>query len=180
MVDVTPFPCLGTSLTLPYLHHMYLENKLNNKRQNELIPYNDCLYRNMYRYEYIVLLDIDEVITPVKHNNWAEMMDEVVKSSLKVKNETRASWNFRNVYFMDEMLDQNEPEHFPDIPPYLHRMQHVYRSANYTKPGQYVELPLTNKNQIVIARSQDLHTLTCQTGIMVQMNIIFTNKQEPA
>ena len=72
------------------------------------------------------------------------------------------SWNFRNVYFMDEMLDQNEPEHFPDIPPYLHRMQHVYRSANYTKPGQYVELPLTNKNQIVIARSQNLHTLTYQ------------------
>jgi len=139
MVDVTPISLPGYQPNLPVLQHMYLKSKLNNKRQNELIPYNDCLYRNMYRYEYIALLDIDEVIMPVEHNNWAEMMEEVVKSSLKVKNETRASWNFRNVYFMDEMLDQNEPEHFSDIPPYLHMMQHVYRSANYTKPGQYVK-----------------------------------------
>ena len=43
------------------LQHLYLKSKTNNKRQNELIPYNDCLYRNMYRYEYIALLDIDEV-----------------------------------------------------------------------------------------------------------------------
>merc|ERR1712080_724094 len=78
-----------------------------------LIPYNDCLYRNMYRYEYVALLDIDEVIMPIKHNNWAEMMEEAVKASLKVKNETRASWNFRNVYFMDEMTDLHEPQHSP-------------------------------------------------------------------
>jgi len=138
-VDVTPISLPGHQPNLPVLQHMYLKSKLNNKRQNELIPYNDCLYRNMYRYEYVALLDIDEVIMPIKHNNWAEMMDEVVKASLKVKNETRASWNFRNVYFMDEMTDLHEPQHFASIPPYLHMLQHVYRSANYTKPGQYVK-----------------------------------------
>lgn len=138
-VDVTPISLPGHQPNLPVLQHMYLKSKLNNKRQNELIPYNDCLYRNMYRYEYVALLDIDEVIMPIKHNNWAEMMDEVVKASLKVKNETRASWNFRNVYFMDEMTDLHEPQHFSSIPPYLHMLQHVYRSANYTKPGQYVK-----------------------------------------
>eukprot|EP00092_Neocalanus_flemingeri_P000504 GFUD01000535.1.p1 GENE.GFUD01000535.1~~GFUD01000535.1.p1 ORF type:complete len:579 (-),score=145.76 GFUD01000535.1:297-2033(-) len=139
LVDVTPISLPGYQPNLPVLQHMYLKSKLNNKRQNELIPYNDCLYRNMYRYEYIALLDIDEVIMPIKHNNWADMMKEVITTSMKVKNETRASWNFRNVYFMDEMLDLHEPDHFKDIPPYLHMMQHVYRSANYTKPGQYVK-----------------------------------------
>ena len=79
------------------------------------------------RYDYITLLDIDEVIMPLKHENWAGMMDEVVKGSLKIKNETRASWNFRNVYFMDEMLDAHEHQHFKDIPEYLHMMQHVFR-----------------------------------------------------
>jgi hypothetical protein len=39
----------GYQPNLPGLQHMYLKSKLNNKRQNELIPYNDCLYRNMYR-----------------------------------------------------------------------------------------------------------------------------------
>jgi len=139
LVDVTPISLPGYQPNLPVLQHMYLKSKLNNKRQNELIPYNDCLYRNLYRYDYIALLDIDEVITPIKHNNWADMMEEVIETSLKVKNETRASWNFRNVYFMDEMLDAHEHNHFKDIPEYLHIMQHVYRSANYTKPGQYVK-----------------------------------------
>ena len=47
---------------------------------------------------------------------------------MQVKNESRASYNFRNVYFMDEMLRANEPSgFFKDIPPYLHMLQHVYR-----------------------------------------------------
>lgn len=139
IVDLTPISLPGYQPNLPGLQHMYLKSKLNNKRQNELIPYNDCLYRNMYRYEYIALLDIDEVIMPLVHNNWAEMMEAVVEASLKIKNESRASYNFRNVYFMDEMLDSHEHGHFKDIPPYLHMLQHVFRSANYTKPGQYVK-----------------------------------------
>ena len=49
MVDVTPISLPGYQPNLPYLQHMYLKSKLNNKRQNELIPYNDCLYRNLYR-----------------------------------------------------------------------------------------------------------------------------------
>jgi len=139
LVDLTPLSLPGYQPNLPGLQHMYLKSKTNNKRQNELIPYNDCLYRNMYRYEYIALLDIDEIIMPLKHNNWEELMDEVIKQSLKVKNETRASYNFRNVYFMDDMLETHEHGHFKDIPPYLHMLQHVYRSQNYTKPGQYVK-----------------------------------------
>merc|ERR1712241_89105 len=138
-VDLTPISLPGYQPNIQVLQHLYLKSKTNNKRQNELIPYNDCLYRNMYRYEYIALLDIDEVIMPLKHTNWEDMMKEAVQSSLKVKNETRASWNYRNVYFMDEMLDAHEHQHFKDIPEYLHMMQHVYRSANYTKPGQYVK-----------------------------------------
>ena len=49
VVDVTPYSLPGYQPNLPYLQHMYLQTKRNNKRQNELIPYNDCLYRNMYR-----------------------------------------------------------------------------------------------------------------------------------
>ena len=55
------FSFLGYQPNIQVLQHLYLKSKTNNKRQNELIPYNDCLYRNMYRYEYIALLDIDEV-----------------------------------------------------------------------------------------------------------------------
>ena len=114
------------------LQHLYLKTKTNNKRQNELIPYNDCLYRNMYQYEYIALLDIDEVIMPIAEDNWADLMKNVKKLALKVKNEERASYNFRNVYFLDEMLEAHAksgslPYGLKDIPEYMHMARHVYR-----------------------------------------------------
>ena len=48
-VEVTPLSLPGHQPNLPVLQHLYLKSKLNDKRQNELIPYNDCFYRNMYR-----------------------------------------------------------------------------------------------------------------------------------
>ncbi|KAK9497191.1 hypothetical protein O3M35_004556 [Rhynocoris fuscipes] len=116
---------------------MYLIKKINHKRQNELIPYNDCLYRNMYKYEYLVLLDIDEIIMPLKVGNWRELMDIVLKKALGIKNETRASYNVRNVYFLDDLSHKHG--WFENIPRYHHMLQHVYRSKNFTKPNQYVK-----------------------------------------
>jgi len=143
-VDVTPISLPGYQPNMQILQHLYLKSKTNNKRQNELIPYNDCLYRNMYQYEYIALLDIDEVIMPIAEDNWSDLMKKVKKLALKVKNEDRASYNFRNVYFLDEMLEAHTksgslPFGLKDIPEYMHMARHVYRSANYTKPGQYVK-----------------------------------------
>lgn len=162
-VDLTPISLPGYQPNMQILQHLYLKSKLNNKRQNELIPYNDCLYRNMYRYEYIALLDIDEVIVPKQQDGWAAMMEDVVKASLKVKNETRASFNFRNVYFMDEMLTAHEPSGtFKDVPPYMHMMQHVYRSANYTKPGQYVKC-FHNPEKVLILHNH--FPLGCLGGV---------------
>lgn len=147
LVEMTKITLPGNLPNLPGFRHLYLKKKLTDKRQNELIPYNDCLYRNLYSYEYLTLLDIDEVIMPLKHPNWSDMMDEVLKLSLTEKNYTRASYNFRNVYFLHDVanLDDNQRQsvhdtlHEPAIPPYLHMLQHVYRSRNYTKPGQYVK-----------------------------------------
>jgi len=39
--------------------------------------------------------DIDEVIVPIEGNNWSDLMKEVIERSLKVKNDSRASYNFR-------------------------------------------------------------------------------------
>lgn len=136
-VEVTPITLPGGQPNLAGFQHLYLTKRVNHKRQNELIPYNDCLYRNMYRYEYIVLLDIDEVIMPVQATNWRELMDTVLKKALAEKNETRASYNVRNVYFLDDFIHSHG--WFDDMPPYMHMLQHVYRSKNFTKPNQYIK-----------------------------------------
>lgn len=136
-VDVTPLTLPGGQPNIPGFQHMYLSKKINHKRQNELIPYNDCLYRNLYTYKYIALLDVDEVIMPVKVMSWKDLMDVVLKKALAIKNETRASYNVRNVYFLDDLLHSHG--WFKDIPKYMHMLQHVYRSKNFTQPNQYVK-----------------------------------------
>ncbi|RWS27472.1 Glycosyltransferase-like protein, partial [Leptotrombidium deliense] len=143
LVELTKITLPGNQPNLPGFRHFYLKYKLTSKRQNELIPYNDCLYRNIYSYKYLALLDIDEIIMPLQHDNWSQLMQAVQVDSLKIKNYTRASYNVRNVYFLDDLGDGEEQMthtgHEPGIPRYLHMLQHVYRSRNYTKPGQYVK-----------------------------------------
>lgn len=136
-VDVTPLTLPGGQPNVPGFQHMYLVKKWNNKRQNELIPYNDCLYKNLYTYEYIALLDIDEVIMPVNTMSWQELMDVVLPKARAAKNDTQASYNVRNVYFLDDLIEVHG--FFKDIPRYMHMLQHVYRSKNFTKPNQYVK-----------------------------------------
>ncbi|XP_071439396.1 uncharacterized protein [Hetaerina americana] len=136
-VEVTPLTLPGGQPNVPGFQHMYLVKKVNHKRQNELIPYNDCLYKNLYTYEYIALLDVDEVIMPVKTMSWRELMDEVLPKALAIRNETRASYNVRNVYFLDDLIHAHG--WFKDTPKYMHMLQHVYRSKNFTNPGQYVK-----------------------------------------
>uniref|UniRef100_A0A023GAL3 Glycosyltransferase family 92 protein n=1 Tax=Amblyomma triste TaxID=251400 RepID=A0A023GAL3_AMBTT len=142
LVELTPITLPGGQPNLPGLRHHFLNMKLTHKRQNELIPYNDCLYRNLYSYEYIVLLDIDEVVMPVQHRTWKELMNEVVPMALQQKNYTRASYNVRNVYFLDDMMNEDAKKHAVHevgIPGYMHMLQHVYRAKNFTKPGSYVK-----------------------------------------
>ena len=49
LVEVTPLSLPGHFPSIPGLTNLYLKARKQNKRQNELIPYNDCFYRNMYR-----------------------------------------------------------------------------------------------------------------------------------
>lgn len=35
---------------------------------------NDCLYRNMYRHQYVALIDLDEFIVPRHNNTLIELM----------------------------------------------------------------------------------------------------------
>ena len=60
----------------------------------QLLIMNDCLLRNMYEVEYIVMNDLDEIILPMKHNNWREMLS--FHDSKKY-----ASYTFQNRFLLD-------------------------------------------------------------------------------
>ncbi|XP_050069299.1 uncharacterized protein LOC126557535 [Anopheles maculipalpis] len=139
-VHVTPLTLPGGQPNVPGFQHLFLSKKTTHKRQNELIPYNDCLYKNMYKYNFIALLDIDEVIMPRRPEDrtWHDLMERVVPKGMKLKNDTYPSYNVRNVYFFDRG-EQHEHEWAKDTPRYMHMLQHVTRAKNYTKPNQYVK-----------------------------------------
>ena len=122
--------------------------KIYKNRPHELIPWNDCLYRNLYRYKYVVVLDQDEVIVPMTTDTWKELINVLEQKSLTINNDISSTFRFQNVYFMDDMLYSNlksmkekkgnsknwkkkKSEDLTDIiamPNYTHILRHVFRS----------------------------------------------------
>ncbi|CAF1141265.1 unnamed protein product [Adineta ricciae] len=146
LVQVTKISLPGTLPNLPGLRHSFLESHRPVKRQNEIIPYNDCLYNNLYSVQYIIPLDTDEIIIPLIHQDWSQLMTAVRKVSQTQEESHYASYEVRSVYFFDDVNynDTNKPSaanisHTLGIPSYLHMLQHVYRSGTYLKVGWYAK-----------------------------------------
>lgn len=171
-ISVTPISLAGGQPNIPAFQHLYLTKKTNHKRQNELIPYNDCFYKNMYKYKYIALLDIDEIIMPLNTANWKELMDVVLPKALKIKPDERASYNVRNVYFLDDFLHSHG--WIKDIPKYAHMLQHVYRAKNFTKPNQYVKC-FHNTERVLTLHNH--FPLSCLSGSCTSYPIETTDAQ---
>lgn len=56
----------------------YIWRNRQQKRRNELIPYNDCLYRHINTHDWVLIVDTDELVVPIKHDNWSSMLDDIV------------------------------------------------------------------------------------------------------
>ncbi|CAL4122333.1 unnamed protein product [Meganyctiphanes norvegica] len=132
-LDVTPITLPGGQPNLKDLRHWFHKGRIMAKRQNELIPYNDCLYRNIHNYKFISLLDTDEIIMPKSATNWHELIEQLIDKS----GGSTDSYYFRNVYFMDSMREL--AGWAPGIPKYMHKTQNVYRSTVYTKQQEYIK-----------------------------------------
>ena len=67
---------------------------------------NDCMYRSMYDTEYLVQIDVDEMIIPTMANSWSEMVQDLPQR------EQYASLMFKNVIFTTSNV--NSAETLPD------------------------------------------------------------------
>lgn len=143
-VDVTPLTLPGNQPNVPPLVSLYFKKKILLKRLNEVIPYNDCLYRNLYNYKHVVLLDMDEVILPVASylSTWQDLL-RTVGPAFPVSNggsEEYASVCAQNVYFFDTSTAAKKfKPKAVDIPNYMHLLTHVVRAFDYTPPGMFVK-----------------------------------------
>ena len=71
---------------------------------------NDCMYRNMYRYRYVVCTDLDELIVPANpHRNYSGMLRAAAAAATRA-NAIIHSYLFRNIYFfLDFGPTETEP-----------------------------------------------------------------------
>ncbi len=151
--------------TLPILD----VNDNNAKQTIEALFLNDCLYRNMYLFYYLAILDIDQIVVPKKDKSWPEMMRNIkLTASKKRDNVDFASINFRNTYFMDHMLVKHlelddTPMGLDDIPDQLHMLRHIYRSSNHTKAGQLV-VSFVNPDLVLMISRSDQPASNCIGG----------------
>lgn len=143
-VEIRPITLVGGVVGLPILQHWILKSTIFNKRLNELIPYNDCFYRHMYEYEYIALVDVDEIIMPRGElRSWHDIVQASMPHSESMNcTQGFAALCFRNTYF------PHNPDLFPVVnstddynpqpssnPSYMFYLNHTYRTANYSRPG---------------------------------------------
>ena len=165
-IDVRPISLPGGQPNIQPLQQLYLQYVLYNQLFTEMIHYNDCLYRNMYLYDYIALLDIDEVILPIAQGNWSVLMEQLHKLDNEGQKKNTASYVFRNVYFLTDFLEAHRKSGtmapgLNDIPDYMHMLQHVYRSTNHSNPMQYVKC-FQNPKEVAIVHNH--HPLVCLGG----------------
>lgn len=100
------------------------------RQLNEVLLYNDCLYRSMYEFDYVAIVDVDEVIMPLgRLRNWPDLLEEL--EELDVNCTARSGYCFSNVYFPKEL----PPDPDPRIPPGFHMLRHVTRVAEHLDPS---------------------------------------------
>lgn len=68
---------------------------LNQKRRNEVLPYNDCFYRNLKSFKFVLPLDFDELMVPRIGRRW----EKILKS---LEEKVAASYTAMNGYFLDD------------------------------------------------------------------------------
>lgn len=113
-----------------------------NRVNNIFASLNDCLYRNMYQFQNLIFVDVDEFIIPRLKNvdNLQQLIQEVNKKSDKII----SSLNIQNVFFYDKYPDNKDIENQYNIH-VLKKTErkskiwtHKYRSK-YICIGRYVE-----------------------------------------
>ena len=111
-----------------------------------------------FRFDYIAVFDIDEVIMPLQHNNWNDMMREIKRKTPEVSD------NISTLAFRHALFQYEEKEEVDDvvmkeaIPEWLHVMNHVYRSVRYFPPGFNVKsFHSTERTKII----QNHYAISC-------------------
>ncbi|EDX00865.1 uncharacterized protein LOC6523884 [Drosophila yakuba] len=121
-----------------HFHHYAMKADGFNRILNEMIPYNDCFYRNMYKFDYVGVFDIDEVIMPLGNvTTWPELV-KLARTVPDYESRTAAdctewvSFCFRNVYYPRY---PERPKVYRNLSSSFYMLQHVERVRQHCDRG---------------------------------------------
>lgn len=144
-VDVHRLTLPGRQPNLHSIRRNYFRERVTTRRQHEIIPYNDCFYRNLYEFEFVLLIDIDEIILPKKDFNWIELFQRI-QTDLNEQFDNYAAFSARNIYFfpedpsmIDYQLNSSMKELYRSIQSNFYMLKQIQRSNVYNRPGAYVK-----------------------------------------
>ncbi|KOB61340.1 putative Y47D3B.4, partial [Operophtera brumata] len=77
------------------------DRSLWQRRRDHIVTYNDCLYRNIMESEFIIPLDVDEIILPKNAENLLELLQRLSNYGWDLSQHSAIM--IRNVFFFDFM-----------------------------------------------------------------------------
>lgn len=115
--------------------------------QNEMISLNDCLYKHMYEFDFLVPLDIDEIIVPTRDDDktWMDLMERINDEKETKRNFT--SYAAQNVYFLHRSSKVEA-----DIPSNMLFLQHIYRAENFSDKS-YEFKSFQNTDKVIVMQN---------------------------
>lgn len=132
---VIPINLPGDSPNQVYSRSHFIWRNRQQKRRHELIPYNDCLYRHIDTHKFILMLDIDEIVVPLKHDSWNSMLDNITATfqEKNMKTGEVTSISIRNVFKFPS--DTKLLNSF--VPSYMYTLRNRRKSKKLSKQGEY-------------------------------------------
>lgn len=91
----------GLVTVLPW-HHLDMISQREIRTEGLFAALNDCLYRSMYKYEYVALVDLDEFIIP-RHND--TIIDLIRWMSHRINTKSTGAYSFQNAFFYLQWAD---------------------------------------------------------------------------
>jgi hypothetical protein len=98
--------------------------------QLEVITQTDCFYKVMNLYDFVAIIDMDELIMPVMSEDmtWEDIIRRANVSKYK------DAYVSQNANYPDKGAKPIE-----EIPKYMYLLQHIERSKNLSNPGEAVK-----------------------------------------
>ena len=108
----------GGVVVLPWKLNMISQKEI--RTEGLFAALNDCLYRNMNDFRYLMLIDFDEFVIPHMNDTLPEMLQfldqqKIVVGGRRINPKKTSSYSFQNSFFYLQFPDDEESRNWPAL-----------------------------------------------------------------